>query len=94
VSKIFDYGNKLHIQLGQKVEGKQWQLVGHHTLWQTCWKKALVLRTGFPYEQCSEIDSSNGFCCYNKALSPPMMSPPYNGGGVWVLLWPWELCWQ
>jgi hypothetical protein len=23
VSKIFDYGNKLHIQLGQKVEGKQ-----------------------------------------------------------------------
>jgi hypothetical protein len=24
--------------------------------------------------------------------SQPMVSPPYRGGGVWVLLRPWELC--
>jgi hypothetical protein len=24
--------------------------------------------------------------------SPPMVSQPYRGGGVWVLLRPWELC--
>jgi hypothetical protein len=24
-------------------------------------------------------------------ITPPMMSPPYRGGGVWVLLRPWEL---
>jgi hypothetical protein len=25
-------------------------------------------------------------------LAPPTMSPPYRGGGVWVLPRPWELC--
>jgi hypothetical protein len=30
---------------------------------------------------------------HNKSvLTPPMVSPPYRGGGVWVLLRPWELC--
>jgi hypothetical protein len=26
--------------------------------------------------------------------APPMVSPPYRGGGVWVLLRPRELCWR
>jgi hypothetical protein len=26
------------------------------------------------------------------AISPTMVSPPYRGGGVWVLPRPWELC--
>jgi hypothetical protein len=34
----------------------------------------------------SEVSNCDGH------LSPSTVSPPYRGGGVWVLLRPWELC--